>query len=59
MNAVIKRLNKFKELSVDCFVLSMFYLQNYYITEFQRGLAGIGNFNMHVFRRTKSVLQDM
>jgi hypothetical protein len=43
MNAVIKRLNKFKELPVDCFVQSMFYLQNYYITEFQRGLAGIGN----------------
>jgi hypothetical protein len=46
MNAVIKRLNKFKELPVDCFVLSMFYLQNYYITEFQRGLAGIGNFQL-------------
>jgi transposase-like protein len=45
MNAVIKRLNKFKELLVDCFALSMFYLQNYYITEFQRGLADIGHFN--------------
>ena len=41
MNAVIKRLNKYKELPVDCFVLSMYYLQNYYITEGQRGLAGI------------------
>ena len=46
MNAVIKRLNKFKELPVDCFVLSMVYLQNYYITEFQRGLAGTGNFQL-------------
>ena len=46
MNAVIKRLNKFKELPVDCFVLSMVYLQNYYITEIQRGLAGIGNFQL-------------
>jgi hypothetical protein len=46
MNAVIKRLSKFKELPVDCFVLSMVYLQNYYITEFQRGLAGIGNFQL-------------
>jgi hypothetical protein len=43
INAVIKRFSKFKKLPVDCFELSMFYLQNYYITEFQRGLAGIGN----------------
>ncbi|CAC5363339.1 unnamed protein product [Mytilus coruscus] len=48
MNAVIKRLNKFKELPVDCFVLSMFYLQTYYTTEIQRGLAGIGNFTLRV-----------
>jgi hypothetical protein len=46
MNANIKRLIKFKELPVECFVLSMFYLQNYYITEIQRGLAGIGNFQL-------------
>ncbi|CAC5387653.1 unnamed protein product [Mytilus coruscus] len=46
MNAVIKRLNKYKELPVDCFVLSMYYLQCYYFTEIQRGLAGVGNYRL-------------
>ncbi|CAC5412487.1 unnamed protein product [Mytilus coruscus] len=54
MNAVIKRLNKYKELPVDCFVLSMYYLQVYYITEIQRGLAGVGNYNLrHEFRHAR------
>ncbi|CAG2237138.1 unnamed protein product [Mytilus edulis] len=58
MNAVIKRLNKYRELPVDCFVLSMFYLQNYYINEVQRGLAGIGNYTLRTKFNHASIPKD-
>ncbi|CAC5367851.1 unnamed protein product [Mytilus coruscus] len=58
MNAVIKRLNKYRELPVDCFVLSMFYLQNYYINEVQRGLAGIGNYTLRTKFHHASIPKD-
>ncbi|CAG2192435.1 unnamed protein product [Mytilus edulis] len=58
MNAVIKGLNKYRELPVDCFVLSMFYLQNYYINEVQRGLAGIGNYTLRTKFNHASIPKD-
>ena len=45
-NAVLKRLQLWKEVPVDVIVLSLFYLQAYYHNEIQRGFCGLGNYSL-------------
>ena len=40
-NAVLKRMQEWKEMPVDTAVLSLYLLQAYYWNEWQRGLAGV------------------
>lgn len=48
MNTVIKRLNDWKELTIDSAVLSFHYLQVYYCHELLRGLCGTGIKQRHI-----------
>ncbi|KAK3108536.1 hypothetical protein FSP39_010086 [Pinctada imbricata] len=43
INSVLKRMTGWQELPVDTMMLSLFYLQNFYFSEIQRGRAGVGN----------------
>lgn len=47
-NALLKRLQSWREVPVDNIVLSLYYLQAYYSNEVQRGFAGLGNFTLSV-----------
>ena len=46
LNRVIKDLQAWKETPLDCLVLSLYQLQSYYYNEIQRGLAGLGGFQL-------------
>jgi hypothetical protein len=46
MNRVLHRLQGDRELPIDQCVLGLFYLQNSYIAEIQRGRAGLGNYTL-------------
>lgn len=46
INTIIKRLNEWKEASVDAMVLGLYYLQSFYKTEMLRGRCGIGEFKL-------------
>jgi hypothetical protein len=46
LNAVLKRLFDWKEVPLDVLILSLYYLQNFYVAEIQRGLAGIGDYRL-------------
>ena len=43
-NALLKRLQSWREVPVDAIVLALYYLQAFYSNEVQRGFAGLGNF---------------
>lgn len=45
-NAVLKRLQSWREVPLDAIVLSLYYLQAFYSNEVQRGFAGLGNFEL-------------
>ena len=38
LNHVLKALNDWREMSIDCLMLSLYYLQGYYLSEISRGL---------------------
>jgi hypothetical protein len=40
-NAVLKRLQRWREVPVDSIILSLYHLQAYYHNEIQRGFAGL------------------
>lgn len=42
INAVLKRMTGWQELPVDCMMLSLFHLQNFYHVEIQRGTPSCG-----------------
>lgn len=46
INAVLKRMTGWQELPVDCMMLGLFHLQNYYFVECQRWRAGIGSYKL-------------
>ena len=46
-NTVLKNLQEWKEVPVDCIVLSLHLLQSFYMNEFKRGLTGQGNYHLH------------
>jgi hypothetical protein len=46
MHSVIKRLNEWKEVTIDAAVLSFNYLQVYYVHELLRGFCGTGNYSL-------------
>ena len=37
LNHVLKTLNDWREMSIDCLMLSLYYLQGYYLSEISRG----------------------
>jgi hypothetical protein len=45
-NAVLKRLQRWREVPVDSIILSLYHLQAYYHNEIQRGFAGLGNYRL-------------
>ena len=45
-NSVLKRLQSWREVSVDAIVLALYQLQAFYTNEVQRGFAGLGNFSL-------------
>ena len=46
-NMVLKSLQQWKEVPVDCIVLSFYLLQSYFMNEVTRGLAGQGSYHLH------------
>ena len=46
LNKVIKDLQHWKEVPVDCMILALYQLQAYYVNEIRRGLAGIGEYTL-------------
>ena len=45
-NALLKRLQNWREVPVDAIILSLYYLHAYYFNEIQRGLCGLGNYQL-------------
>jgi hypothetical protein len=45
LNFVIKQLQEWKEAPPDCILLSVYYLQSYYVL---RGQRGLGNYHVHI-----------
>ena len=46
-NMVLKSLQQWKEVPVDCIVLSFYLLQSFFMNEITRGLAGQGSYHLH------------
>ena len=46
-NMVLKSLQSWKEVPVDCIVLSFYILQSFFMNEITRGLANQGNYHLH------------
>ena len=46
-NMVLKSLQEWKEVPVDCIVLSFYHLQAFFMNEITRGLANQGNYHLH------------
>ena len=46
-NMVLKSLQEWKEVPVDCIVLSFYHLQAFFMNEITRGLANQGNYQLH------------
>ncbi len=40
-NALLKRLQRWREVPIDTILLSLYHLQGFFYNEFQRGLAGM------------------
>ena len=47
LNHVLKTLNDWREMSVDCLMLSLYYLQEYYLSEISRGQNELGIYHVH------------
>ena len=47
LNYVLKQLRELHENPVDCMVLALHYLQEYYLVEISRGNQGLGNYHLH------------
>ena len=47
LNFVIKQLQDWKEAPPDCMILSLYYLQSYYMAEIIRGQCNLGNYHVH------------
>ncbi|XP_075440434.1 uncharacterized protein LOC142485236 [Ascaphus truei] len=45
MNKMIRNQTEWKELPLDAMVLSLYYMQTYFINEFERAKCGLGNYN--------------
>ena len=52
LNHVLKALNDWREMSIDCLMLSLYYLQRYYLSEISRGQNELGTY--HVQARFKN-----
>ena len=53
LNHVFKSLHDWHEVSIDCLMLSFYYLQGYYLSEIARGQNGLGTYHIHSrFSRT-------
>ena len=46
INFVLKQLRKWKEAPIDCMILSLHYLQGFYISEIARGQQNLGNYHL-------------
>lgn len=46
LNKVIKDLQLWKEVPVDCMILALYQLQAYYLNEIHREFAGIGEYTL-------------
>ena len=55
LNNVIKNLQDWREMSLDCVLLAFYYLQGYYLTEIFRGQNGLGIYNV-LPRYTNSIV---
>ncbi|XP_060109597.1 uncharacterized protein LOC132582142 [Heteronotia binoei] len=44
MNRIIKNKSDWKEMPVDCLILSMYHMQKFFLYEFQRAYCGLGNY---------------
>ena len=47
LNYVLKQLQEWKEVPVDCMILALHYLKGYYRVEIARGHQGLGNYHLH------------
>ena len=46
-NMVLKGLQQWNEVPIDCIVLSFYLLQSFFTNEVTRGLTGQGNYHLH------------
>ncbi|KAK3108798.1 hypothetical protein FSP39_015983 [Pinctada imbricata] len=58
INSVLKRMTGWQELPVDSMMLSLYFLQNFYQAEIQRGRAGIGNYRLKARYREAKLDKD-
>jgi hypothetical protein len=58
MNSVIKRLNEWKEVTIDAAVLSFNYLQVYYVHEVLWGFCGTGNYSLQQRHMNAFIVQS-
>ena len=58
INAVLKRMTGWQELPVDCMMLSLYHIQNYYNLEIQRGHAGLGNYQLKTKYKEAKIDKD-
>ena len=47
LNFVLKQLQNWRESPPDCILLSLHYLQSFYMKEIVRGQHGLGNYHLH------------
>ena len=47
LNYVLKELQEWREVPIDCMVLSFHYLQCFYMIEIARGKQNLGNYHLH------------
>ena len=47
LNHVLKTLNDWREMSIDCLMLWLHYLQGYYLSEISRGQNELGTYHVH------------
>jgi hypothetical protein len=60
LNRVVKALQNWKEAPVDAMVTALYQLQQYFINEIQRGMAGIGEYHLKPeYLNLKKDIQDL
>ena len=47
LNHVLKTLNDWREMSIDCLMLSLYYLQGYYLSKISHGQNELGTYHVH------------